>query len=140
MTKSVQVLFISILLAMISATVYSGEANNLAPTVTGTKNRAIQNPVIINGTAIPAITISSPPNQGASTTQPSANFTITTSRPATICWKLNNGMSTCSAPGAKSFNATLFNLPSRNHTLEVTAADATGNITTSVRNWSVIIE
>jgi len=85
----------------------------------------------------PVITISSPPIDGATITTPNLSFTITCSKPATICWRLDNGAATCSIPGATSFNAILMNLAEGNHMLNVTAVDDEGNMVSSSRVWRV---
>ncbi len=85
----------------------------------------------------PVITISTPPGEGEMTAVTAASFTITTDEPATICWSLDGGAETCSAPLAVAIDAALMNLPSGPHQLFVRASDPVPNEATAARNWTV---
>lgn len=85
-----------------------------------------------------AITISTPPAQGARTKDFNANFTITSNRPGTICWRLDNGAGTCSAPQATRMNVDLQNLTVGNHTLNVVCTDSAANEIQTTRYWTIV--
>jgi Thrombospondin type 3 repeat len=85
----------------------------------------------------PTTTISSPPAEGSSTFSMDANFTLTSSVPATICWSLDAGPLSCSASPAKIFVASLSGLMAGNHQLTAIATDAAHNSASTVRHWTV---
>lgn len=85
----------------------------------------------------PEVTISSPPADGTITNEEAASFTITSSEPATVCWTLDGGAPTCSAPGALTFDAVLAVVNPGAHALAVTATDAAGNVASAARHWTV---
>ncbi len=90
-------------------------------------------------TTAPTITFSTPPAEGAAVLQSSnPNITITTNEPATICWKLDGGAQTCSAPGVMSFaTGPLAGLSVAAHAVVATATDPATNLTTATRNFSI---
>ncbi|MHB8108609.1 MAG: hypothetical protein ACYDHW_01090 [Syntrophorhabdaceae bacterium] len=114
------------------------------PVQAGSRNPVQQSPqrTIPRTTIVPqapSITISAPPAEAQRTTAISADLTIVTNKLATICWKLDNGAQTCSAPQVTRFKATLMNLTAGNHKLDVTATDADYRTRTTSRNWTVVI-
>jgi hypothetical protein len=142
MTKFVIVFFCFILFVTVSASANAMQQTaekKGAPRIE-TKQQKFETPIKSVVTPAPSITISSPPNQGESTALTSAHFTFTSSKLSTICWRLDGGMRTCSAPQMMSFKAMLDALLLGSHALEVTAADTAGNLATSVRQWTITIK
>lgn len=92
----------------------------------------------MSDTMRPVLAISGGPSEGSTVSSTTAAFTITTNEPATICWRLDAGPSTCSAWGATSFSATLVALPLGAHTLSVTAVDVATNESSTTRHWTIL--
>ena len=86
----------------------------------------------------PTVTISAPPAQDAFTNAVAETITISANELVGICWKLDAGADTCSAPGVVSFIANLANLTLGAHALVATVTDAAGNVTLQTRNWTVV--
>jgi hypothetical protein len=84
----------------------------------------------------PAISISSPPAEGATHNVATVNFTITTDELASICWWLDTGAETCSAGNVTSFGTGDIAVSIANHVLHTRATDRAGNISTSDRSWN----
>ncbi|MFO0708241.1 MAG: hypothetical protein U0353_00290 [Sandaracinus sp.] len=88
-------------------------------------------------TVSPTIAISAPPAEGSTTSSTSANFILSSSEPATLCWSLDGGPPTCSAADSTMLGASLSGLPFGPHTLTVTATDRALNRTTQTRSWRI---
>jgi hypothetical protein len=82
------------------------------------------------------VTISSPPDQGATTTAATVAFTIGVDEPATICWRLDGGAQTCSPGGSVSHFTGDLAISIGAHQLGVTVTDLAGNVTTASRSWT----
>lgn len=144
MNKSVNSFFLIVAFVMASVSAHAEgarvavDAMKKSPPAVKRVQQEQAKPLIPRVSFKPVITISSPPADGATISSPNVSFTLTCNKPATICWELDGGAQTCSAPQVTSFRADLVNLSQGNHTLEVTAIDSEVNTAISTRVWRVV--